>query len=82
MSRPNASYTRIFHGSFQFFESSDAPSRLRSSILLIALRWSVRMRRPCAACGGAAQHRGAQSPASAARAKTALPEISALTDRA
>ena len=43
MSRPNASYTRIFHGSFQFFESSDAPSRLRSSILLIALRWSVRM---------------------------------------
>ena len=55
MSRPNASYTRIFHGSFQFFESSDAPSRLRSSILLIALRWSVRMPEAMAACGGAAQ---------------------------
>ena len=59
MSRPNASYTRIFHGSFQFFESSDAPSRLRSSILLIALRWSVRMPEAMAACGGAAQVAGA-----------------------
>ena len=72
MSRPNASYTRIFHGSFQFFESSDAPSRLRSSILLIALRWSVRMPEAMAACGGAAQVAGA-----ARTSRDRRPEISA-----
>ena len=71
MSRPNASYTRIFHGSFQFFESSDAPSRLRSSILLIALRWSVRMPEAMAAVAQS------KSPAHLA---SLSPEISALTD--
>ena len=69
MSRPNASYTRIFHGSFQFFESSDAPSRLRSSILLIALRWSVRMPEAMAsaALGQRAQLDAAGAPRVSAR---------------
>ena len=78
MSRPNASYTRIFHGSFQFFESSDAPSRLRSSILLIALRWSVRMPEAMASAAWPAQlDAGVHGRTSRLR----RPEISALTDR-